>query len=258
MRNMISSSPLWARWLLFLDAARSSNHRTWIVGILFLRKSAKGGIMIGIRLSVCIWTYGLHETHTSCYGLSPSSESQGELTMADAIIFRRRGSGGGGAEYTPPNISGGTQSNTGNWWTAIFTNNGWFKAGQAKSNQYTVMCFGGGGPGQNTYYGMLMGGPFAYKNYGCCGGGGGCMNKTTLTLTPNTNIAVTVGAGGSRWTGSSYPDYIQGGTSSFGTYISAQGGNGAYIRCFDTGYHCDGGNGGSGGGTWIWNPQEAY
>ena len=187
-----------------------------------------------------------------CRVVSFALPKKGERAMADAIIFRRRGSGDGGGEYSPPNMSGGTQSNTGNWWTAIFTSNGWFKAGDAKSNQYTVMCFGGGGCGGNRDKGS-----WGYPTNGVvwAGGGGGHMNKSTLTLAKNTNITVTVGAG-ATFTTTTYGDYIQGGTSSFGTYLSAIGGNGPYVAVldFDAPYkHADpeGGNGGSGGGVYI-------
>ena len=160
--------------------------------------------------------------------------------MADAIIFRRRGSGDGSpGGYTPPNISGGNQSNTGNWWTAIFTSNGWFKAGQAKSNQYTVMCFGGGARGE--------------RHPNCAGiwsgGCGGDFKASTITLTPNTNVAVTIGAGAtSRRTA--------GGTTSFGTYLYSGGGAYPYQSVFGTEGgiltdHLGGAQGGSGGGIYI-------
>ena len=208
--------------------------------------------------------------------------------MADAIIFRRRGSGGGSGEYEPPTITGGNQSNVGNWWTAIFTQNGWFKAGQAKSNQYTVMVFGGGGAGMNysAYWSGTGAGDvrFDWHSSGgpIMGGGGGHMARGTVTIAPNTNIAVTVGRGAinARYQdtsnlnlGNSYWERQPGGTSSFGTYLSATGGwnpdfiqFGSYSKVYDpsdpniSDWHAYGDKlyafwataalGGSGGGVW--------
>lgn len=164
--------------------------------------------------------------------------------MADAIIFRRRGSGGGGAEQNAEMV-GGTQSNTGNWWTAIFTSNGWFKAGTAKDNQYSVLIFGGGGGGANMY--RLLGwgtgyGNWVWSNGTAVGGGGGAMNKLNVTLAPNTNVTVTIGRGSTGQhnasIGAAHTNYTIGGTSSFGTYGSASGGvsgHAAWVLCDSNG-----------------------
>ena len=179
-----------------------------------------------------------------CRVVSFALPKKGERAMADAIIFRRRGSGGGGPESNPAaNISGGTQSNTGNWWTAIFTSNGWFKAGQAKGNQYYVMAFGGGSGGGNWTTCMYG----SSENVGWCGGGGGCMNRGTITLTPNTNISITIGSGATCNGRSS----AVGGSTSFGTYISAAGANGCYVAYPFNEMHFMSGGGGSSGGLWL-------
>ena len=184
--------------------------------------------------------------------------------MADAIIFRRRG---GDAPSSNPaaNLVNGTQSNVGNWWTAIFTQNGYFKAGTAKGNQYWVMLFGGGG-----------GGAYATNNGPIwAGGGGGDFNRGVFTLTPNTNIVVTVGKGGkwfsptadefNNWASPTLNAKVQnarGTPSSFGTYLATNITYGAALS-WDGRYS---GGGSSGGGiyaSYVWRhawcgEQDAY
>ena len=108
----------------------------------------------------------------------------------------------------------------------------------AKNNQFTVRIFGGGGGG----------------NYGG-GGGSGQMNNGVLTIARNTKVAITIGKGGGNG--------IAGGTTSFGTYLSAPGGSGATQRYGGSGgaggggynrggkgYQFGGGGGGGAGGIW--------
>lgn len=81
------------------------------------------------------------------------------------------------------------------------------------------------------------------------GGGGGYMAKSTFTVTPKQSINVTIGAGGAVGQA--------GGTTSFGSLLSAQGGSaGENARVNGTdGYGGKGGDGGSGGagstGTYL-------
>ncbi|MFA5040694.1 MAG: glycine-rich domain-containing protein [Bdellovibrionales bacterium] len=87
-----------------------------------------------------------------------------------------------------------------------------------------VVVVGGGGGGggvQNSYFGG--------------GGGSGYVNASTITLSTNTSIAVTVGSGGAHDT--------VGSASSFGSYLSSAGGG--------AGSSSGGGSGGSGGGMWT-------
>ena len=72
------------------------------------------------------------------------------------------------------------------------------------------------------------------------GGGGGWMNNGELNLGNGQSIQITIGSGGSfgNNTGAG-----SGGTTSFGSYLSANGGGGATASGV-----CVGGNGGSGGG----------
>ena len=91
------------------------------------------------------------------------------------------------------------------------------------NNRYDVRIFGGGG-GANTS-----------GNYSC-GGGGGWMNNAILTLNEGENVDIIIGLGGNPGK--------TGGTTSFGSYLSANGGTHA-----KTSGNKWGGNGGAGGGA---------
>lgn len=94
-----------------------------------------------------------------------------------------------------------------------------------------VRIFGGGAGGQaekTTFFNF-----FFYD--GGCGGGGGHMATKDIMLTRGKNVLITIGKGGAKGAGNGDGERgSAGGTSSFGTYISANGGQ------------CP--NGGSGGG----------
>lgn len=92
-----------------------------------------------------------------------------------------------------------------------------------------VFCVGGGGSGGNGGNGGANKG---------AGGGGGYTKTGVYTVTAGSKIAITVGAGGVN-AGS-------GGSSSFGTYVSANGGNCSGESVLGS----TGGSGGGGGGTW--------
>lgn len=92
----------------------------------------------------------------------------------------------------------------------IQTNQTWTVPSGIKGN-LSVRIFGGGG--------------------GCCGGGG-WMNNGEIALNAGSSVSITIGAGGKN--------INSGGTTSFGSYLSANGGGAG------NGYR--GGNGGSGGG----------
>lgn len=127
--------------------------------------------------------------------------------MAEAIISRR----GYGTEGKPPAPVLKTQ---------LYVENGTFITPNTINNSFSILLFGGGGGGRSQV------------NSG--GGGGGNMNLNTLELPANTSITITIGLGGSSGQ--------TGGTTSFGTFLSATGG-----RCGET--TGNGGNGGSGGGA---------
>ena len=107
--------------------------------------------------------------------------------MSEAIIARRKG---GSSVNVSKVLKTETITGSTNWTVP-----------SAINNSFDVRIFGGGG-GADEHE---------------TGGGGGWMNNATLTLTPGTNIYITIGAGG---TSNGYT----GGTSSFGTYLSANGG----------------------------------
>ena len=90
--------------------------------------------------------------------------------------------------------------------------------------QIFVRIFGGGGGGGSLYSGQSA------------GGGGGYMTFKEINVTPKETIYVTIGNGGNV--------QKNGGTSSFGSYVSAQGGYGA-----NGPWAGNGGSGGGGGGS---------
>lgn len=117
--------------------------------------------------------------------------------------------------------------------TEIITENTIWNIPEAINNEFNVRIFGGGG-GFN-YYSMTSSsgyssGPYAYGGYG------GWMNNALLKINTLGTVKITIGSGG---TGPYSP--TSGGTTSFGGYLSANGGSagGTYN-----------GTGGSGGGCW--------
>ena len=144
--------------------------------------------------------------------------------MGEAIITSRTGA-----------IGSGSSSNS-ELKTVIFKESDTFIVPKAKNQQFSVRIFGGGGGGGGDNYRASQG-----------GGGGGWMNNAILTINQGDIVQVTIGKGG---VGAIVPNsgsktnYLRGGnggTSSFGTYISALGGTSGDGR---------GGDGGSGGGTY--------
>lgn len=112
--------------------------------------------------------------------------------------------------------------------TEIFTKDGTFFNPYTEPLEAVVRCFGGGGHGNSSVYG---GG----------GGGGGHMQVATVSIPAKAIVPVTIGKASS---------YISspGGTTSFGTYVNANGGSCAYSSTNDM-EGCRGGTGGSGGGA---------
>ena len=126
--------------------------------------------------------------------------------MGQAILAKF-GSGQSGGGYTQKTV-------------IINTTQTW-KVPKAKGQNFAVRIFGGGGGEGNR-----------------SGGGGGNMSNTTLKLNEGDFVQVTIGNGGSYG--------VNGGTTSFGTYLSATGGEcGSPKGAYDP----NGGNGGTGGGT---------
>jgi hypothetical protein len=143
------------------------------------------------------------------------------------------------------------------WKWNIYTSNGTFTA--PFSTNYYVMCYGGGGSG-NIYINRYF---IAYF-----GGGGGYMNNNggnPTYLTAGTSVPITVGSGGIY--NSSVNTDNSGGSSSFGTYLSALGGGGTVNVSVENNatytypngsteihryrFWLYGSNGGSGGGIYL-------
>jgi len=135
--------------------------------------------------------------------LSTPSSTKGVLKyMSEAVISRRGGSGSGGGKIN------GIESVT-----EVIVQNTSYTIPNHIGN-ISVRIFGGGGGG----------GPWG-------GGGGGWMNNGEFNINNGSTVSITIGTGGGwKYTGSA---------TSFGTYLSANGGRGG-----DGG----GGDGGSGGG----------
>ena len=127
--------------------------------------------------------------------------------MGEALIIRSGGGYSNGG-YIPK--------------TEIITNNYSFKVPNAKGQQFAVRIFGGGGGGGSS----------------SGGGGGGNMNYAVLTLNEGDIIPIIIGDAGIN--GSKSDSMSNGGTTSFGEYLSATGG--------EHGKGGQGGNGGAGGG----------
>lgn len=176
----------------------------------------------------------------------PPLNMKGESSMSEAIITRRGYTAEGKPELRTELIQ---------------TNQNWVVPQGVRGN-ISVRIFGGGGGG-------------TYRQ----AGGGGWMNNGELSVTSGQSIRITIGEGGPGG-----KSVIAGGTTSFGTYLSAvggstppgenwiaagsggSGGGGGYGRGGGTGYQFGGGGGASslidtgsdkiypisGGGGGIW------
>ena len=156
--------------------------------------------------------------------------------MGEALMFRA-GSGG--------DIGGGS-------WTLktefIDSTRQFYIPDNIKDNQIFVRLFGGGGGGcwfRVSGSGIAM-----------AGGGGGWMNSGFVNVTPGETVTVTIGSGGANNGGTSLSvmQAKSGGTTSLGSYLSAAGGTGAYLR-IDSGndrpIQTNAGSGGAGGGAYA-------
>ena len=148
--------------------------------------------------------------------------NKGDISMAEAIISRR----GWSSEGKPPPAPTFVLT------TKTFTSNtSWVVPNH--NGPVSVRIFGGGGAGAEHSGG---------------GGGGGWMNNGDLTLANGSSIPITIGAGGITNYKGNY-DGGAGGSSSFGIWLSANGGEGGEFSQYGQGNGGDGGSGGGGG----WN-----
>lgn len=137
--------------------------------------------------------------------------------MAEGVIVRRGGSGGG---TDPSNIR-----------CVMITDNVQWKVPKAKGQKFSVRIFGGGGSSKILSSGHN-------PEHRAAGGGGGHMNNAILSLAEGQIIQINIGLGGI------IPEYghtSSGGTTFFGSYLTALGG--------EAGDTYQGGNGGTGGGS---------
>lgn len=144
--------------------------------------------------------------------------------MSEAIIAKRNkgdSSGSGGSGTAIYNVE------------YITENAVWTMPSNIINNSIYVWIFGGGGGGWAANTNDM------YNGYGT-GGGGGWMNNSQLIITPGTRISIQLGEGGRSRGIYGNSSVSSGGTTSFGSYLSANGG--------DAGSMTSGGNGGSGGG----------
>ena len=127
-------------------------------------------------------------------------------------------------------------------WEKITTSKTW-TVPAAAGQVFRIAVVGGGGGG--CMYGNLRSGTCA-----CGGAAGGNIKIETLTLPKGEEIQIICGAGGK---GTEGENGEKGGTTSFGTYISAEGGNGGNYKEGDRkeGYDVavNGADGGTGGGA---------
>ena len=136
----------------------------------------------------------------------------------------------------------------------VFTSSGTFTVPTGVTACKVTVVGGGGGGG----------GSHLADRAGCGGGGGGTAIEWITGLTAGDTVSVTVGAGGTGGgTSASTKDGSAGGTSSFGSYCSATGGQGGVGTIYGTSaYKTDGGLGtggtfnyrGGAGGSYVSDP----
>lgn len=142
---------------------------------------------------------------------------------------------------------GGSGSSSGDGTTLIsqiFLENTIWKVPKVANQNFSVRIFGGGGGAAfiatvASSSGVTRGG----------GGGGGFMNNAILNLNPGEEIQITIGAGGANSVDANDNIGQTGGTTFFGSYLSALGGTGGGAFTIDSTAIGVGGYGGSGGGS---------
>lgn len=150
---------------------------------------------------------------TNLFLLTPSSNQEVLKYMAEVMICRGGSGNGGGGVYDKILKTEWITENT--IWTVPTVIN----------NEFYVQLVGGGG------------GSGVYGDANGSGGGSGWLTQETLYLIPGDIVSISIGNGGKsvQWHGK------DGGTTSFGTYLIANGGQGGNYQ------NNRGGNGGAGG-----------
>ena len=132
--------------------------------------------------------------------------------------------------------------------TVVYTANGTFTKGSYTGfKAINVRAVGGGGQcGGVTLTGV------GQQNEGGAGGGGGYSESFIVDASLGTSVTVTIGAGGSS--GAAGANGQDGGTTSFGAFLTVTGGGGGVAMAATTGNLVAGGGGsGSGAGGTIFN-----
>jgi hypothetical protein len=156
------------------------------------------------------------------------------------------------------NISGVITDEDSSWYTSIYTQNYPFVA--PVSANYFVTCVGGGGGGVYVSDG-------ANSNTFCsAGGGSGYVTYRTIPINKGESINVNVGIGGNGVCSTNNCCKVNGsngGVTSFGQYLKADGGE--YAQCLlskgntiSSFINSRGGNGSGGGGVYYNNTVFAY
>ena len=137
----------------------------------------------------------------------------------------------------------------------VFTSSGTFTVPSGVTACKVTVVGGGGGGG----------GAYQADRAGCGGGGGGTAIEWITGLTAGDTVSVTIGAGGTGGgTTAGSQDGNSGGTSSFGSYCSATGGEGGVGNIYGTSaVKIDGGLGtggtfnyrGGAGGSYVSDPS---
>ena len=150
--------------------------------------------------------------------------------MGEALIARGGSASGGG--------SNGSDSRNWTLKTEIINQNAQYIIPACRNQEISVRIFGGGGGGTGQFTPGMVG-----------GGGGGWMNNAIFNnLNAGQTVQIHIGHGGTKGTSSTFPNGASGGTTTFGSLLSANGGDGAtYNYNMYRGGAC-GGNGGAGGG----------
>lgn len=123
----------------------------------------------------------------------------------------------------------------------------WTAPANVLNNAYTVRIFGGGGASSGVAS-VNLGTEYVY---GSSGGGGGYMNNKVITLNEGEQVQITIGSGGKYDKGALKG--ADGGTTSFGSHLSALGGGGGQMPV--SGGYAYAGTGGSGGGGCSLDPK---
>ena len=155
---------------------------------------------------------------------TPSSLFLEVLKYMSEVLITRRGGGSGSSVGAIKHVM-----------EVITTNKTWTVPANIASTSIDVRIFGGGGAGAGSG----------------AGAGGGWMNNAILTLAAGTQVAIKIGAGGTGNDGKGKGN--SGGTTTFGSYLSANGGEGSYgyrgvYRAGNGGNYCGGGGGFGGQG----------